>query len=229
MLLDGILGTGITLPLRGEIPEVLSIVSSQKKKPFIVAVDCPSGVDCDSGEAAKECLKADLTVCMAAVKQGLLKYPAHRFVGELAVVDIGLPRSLPAWNDVKGEVMAASKAAALLPPRPEDAHKGTFGTCMVAAGSVNYCGAALLAAEAAYRVGAGLVRVAIPGAIYDTIAGRLPEATWLVLPYTDGVINADGAGSSPAKPGTCIRDAGRTRTWFRNSHPGFFLISSGKK
>jgi NAD(P)H-hydrate epimerase len=90
--------------------------------------------------------------------------------------------------------MTAHKAAALLPPRPEDAHKGTFGTCMIAAGSVNYCGAPLLASEAAYRVGAGLVRTAIPGAIYDAIAGCLPETTWLVLPYTDGVINADGAG-----------------------------------
>jgi NAD(P)H-hydrate epimerase len=194
IILDGILGTGISLPLRGSIPKVLAAVASNKKHPFIVAVDCPSGIDCDSGEAAKECLKADLTVCMAAVKQGLLKYPAHRLVGELAVVDIGLPMSLQTWKDVKGEVMTAHKAAALLPPRPEDAHKGTFGTCMIAAGSVNYCGAPLLASEAAYRVGAGLVRTAIPGAIYDAIAGCLPETTWLVLPYTDGVINADGAG-----------------------------------
>ena len=160
---------------------------------MIVAVDCPSGIDCDSGDAAKECLKADLTVCMAAVKQGLLKYPAHRLVGELAVVDIGLPGSLRAWKGIKGEVMTARKAAALLPLRAEDAHKGTFGTCMIAAGSVNYCGAPLLASEAAYRVGAGLVRTAIPGAIYDAIAGCLPETTWLVLPYTDGVINAEGA------------------------------------
>lgn len=194
VILDGILGTGISLPLRGTIPAVLSAVSSVKSNPVILAVDCPSGVDCDSGDAAKECLKSDLTVCMAAVKQGLLKYPAHCLVGELAVVDIGLPKSLPAWKKIKGEVMTVQKAAALLPLRPEDAHKGTFGTCLVAAGSVNYCGAALLASEAAYRVGAGLVRVAIPGAIYDTIAGRLPEATWLVLPHTDGVINADAAG-----------------------------------
>ena len=64
---------------------------------------------------------------------------------------------------------------------------------MIVAGSVNYCGAPLLASEAAYRVGVGLVRTAIPGAIYDAIAGCLPETTWLVLPYTDGVINAESA------------------------------------
>ena len=194
VILDGILGTGISLPLRGIIPAVLSAVSSVRSNPVIVAVDCPSGVDCDSGASAEECLKADLTVCMAAVKQGLLKYPAHRLVGELAVVNIGLPKSLPAWKEIKGEVMTSQKTTSLLPRRPEDAYKGTFGTCLVVAGSINYCGAALLASEAAYRVGAGLVRVAIPGAIYDTVAGRLPEAIWLMLPHTDGVINADAAG-----------------------------------
>ena len=193
ILLDGILGTGVSLPLRGSVPKVLSAIRSLKKQPLIVAVDCPSGIDCDSGDAAKECLKADLTVCMAAVKQGLLKYPAHPLVGELAVVDIGLPRSLQAWKGIDGEVMTAHKAAAFLPHRAEDAHKGTFGTCMIVGGSVNYCGAPLLASEAAYRVGVGLVRTAIPGAIYDAIAGCLPETTWLILPYTDGVINAESA------------------------------------
>jgi len=193
VILDGILGTGITLPLREAVTKVLSVVRLSQKQPLIVAVDCPSGIDCDSGNAASECLKADLTVCMAAVKQGLLKYPANTFAGELAVVDIGLPKSLQAWKDIKGEVMTSQIVARLLPSRPEDAHKGTFGTCMIVGGSINYCGAPLLASEAAYRIGAGLVRTAIPGAIYEAIAGRLPETTWLVLPYTDGMINADGA------------------------------------
>ena len=193
LILDGILGTGVSLPLIESVSKVLTAIKSPREHPLIVAVDCPSGIDCDSGDAAKECLKADLTVCMAAVKQGLLKYPAHRFVGELTVVDIGLPRTLQAWKGINGEVMTAQKAAALLPLRAEDAHKGTFGTCLIAAGSVNYCGAPLLASESAYRVGAGLVRTAIPGAIYNAIAGGLPETTWLVLPFTDGMINAEGA------------------------------------
>jgi hydroxyethylthiazole kinase-like uncharacterized protein yjeF len=194
VILDGILGTGFSLPLRGTIPAVLTAVTSVKSNPVIVAVDCPSGVDCDSGETAKECLEADLTVCMAAVKHGLLKYPAYQLVGELGVLDIGLPKSLSAWKEIKGEIMTSQKAAGLLPRRPGDAHKGIFGACMVVAGSINYCGAVLLAAEGSYRVGAGLVRAAIPGAIFDTIAGRLPEATWLMLPSTDGVINGDAAG-----------------------------------
>jgi len=70
----GILGTGIKLPLRGTVKDVLIItkksLSQMEMKPSLVAVDCPSGVDCDSGESAEDCLAADMTVTMAAVKQG---------------------------------------------------------------------------------------------------------------------------------------------------------------
>lgn len=193
VILDGIMGTGITLPLQGTVPQILKIVGETRQDAVVVAVDCPSGVDCDSGQAAPECLKADLTVCMAAVKAGLLKFPAAEYTGILDVVDIGLPRSLAGWKSTAGEVLSKPFVSALIPERKKDSHKGTFGTCMVVAGSVNYCGAALLAARAAYRVGAGLVNVAVPGAIYETIAGHLPEATWIILPDTDGLINRDGA------------------------------------
>ena len=193
VLLDGVLGTGIKLPLKREIEEVLAYILAIPDKPTVIAVDCPSGVDCDSGEAAPECLPAELTICMAAVKQGLLRQPALELCGEILAVDIGLPGDLPAWQKAGMEVVDANLAAAWLPTRPVDSHKGTFGTCLIAAGSINYCGAALLASQAAYRVGAGLVRTAIPGAIYDALAGSLPETTWLILPHTLGVLNAEGA------------------------------------
>ena len=76
ILLDGLLGTGIKLPLKPQIAALLEqtlfILQDMDQPPYIIAVDCPSGVDCDSGEAAIECIPADLTVTMAAVKQGLL-------------------------------------------------------------------------------------------------------------------------------------------------------------
>ena len=193
LVLDGILGTGVKLPLKGNIQRALALLKEMEDLPVVVAVDCPSGVDCDSGKAAKECPPADLTVCMAAVKAGLLKQPALSLCGEICAVDIGLPDDLPAWAEVDVEVMDATTAAASMPERPAESHKGTFGACMIAAGSVNYCGAALLAARAAYRVGAGLVRVAVPGAIYDTLAGQMAEATWLMLPHTMGAINGEAA------------------------------------
>ena len=82
---------------------------------------------------------------MAAVKQGLLKLPAFEFVGQLTVVDIGLPDDLASFHELKTEVADYDLVAGLLPERGLDSHKGTFGTALIAAGSLNYTGAALLA------------------------------------------------------------------------------------
>lgn len=190
LLVDGVLGTGIQLPVRGRLADLLGEVKSQlasrEQPPLVVAVDCPSGVDCDSGEVDESCIPADLTVTMAAVKQGLLKFPAFSLLGELVLVDIGLPPDLPALKKIAREVVTDHHAREVLPERPLDAHKGTFGTALILAGSANYPGAALLSAGGAYRIGAGLVTVGAPAVVQSCMAGQLPEATWLVLEDRDG-------------------------------------------
>jgi NAD(P)H-hydrate epimerase len=197
LLLDGVLGTGVRLPLKGDVANVLAetqtILDKLEERPVVVAVDCPSGVDCDTGETAPEAIPADLTVTMAAVKQGLLKLPAFGLVGDLQVVDIGLPENLPSLGSLQAEVAEEDSVAALLPERPLDSHKGTFGTALIAAGSVNYTGAALLAGQAAYRVGAGLVTLAVPAPLHAALAGQFPEATWVLLPHEVGVISQAAA------------------------------------
>ena len=199
VLLDGVLGTGTKLPLKKDVAELLAEVNDildgldALSGPLVVAVDCPSGVDCDSGEVADETVAADLTVTMAAVKQGLLKLPAFEYVGDLEVVEIGLPDDLPSLKGINVEVAEADSVAALLPERPIDSHKGTFGTALIAAGSINYTGAAVLAGEAAYRAGTGLVTLAVPVPVHVALAGRFPEATWVLLPHEMGVIAANGA------------------------------------
>jgi hydroxyethylthiazole kinase-like uncharacterized protein yjeF len=199
VLLDGLLGTGIKLPLKAEMSAVLSAAHNAlhelDEPPFVIAVDCPSGVDCDTGAAADECLAADLTVTMAAVKQGLFRFPAFDLVGELEVVDIGLPDDLPALTSIRRFVPDFELVAGFLPPRPADAHKDTFGTALIAAGSVSYTGAAYLSAKAAYRVGAGLVTLAVPEPLYPALAGHLPEVTWIPLPHENGFIARDGAST----------------------------------
>ena len=82
-----------------------------------------------------------------------------------------------------------------MPDRDLDAHKGTFGTALIAAGSLNYTGAALLAANAAYRVGAGLVTLAVPEPLHAALAGQLPEATWILLPHEAGFISEDASAT----------------------------------
>ena len=157
VLLDGLLGTGFELPLKGDLVELLHHVRVNTILPHVVAVDCPSAVNCDTGETAAEVIPAEITVCMAAVKKGLLQFPAYQYVGQLELVDLGFPEDLSVWQDVRDEVMTEERAAQLLPVRPIDGHKGSFGSTILAVGSVTYTGAALLAGKAALRSGVGLV------------------------------------------------------------------------
>lgn len=188
-LLDGVLGTGIQLPLKPELARLLQHVSGFSPQPFVVAVDCPSGVDADTGSMADETISADVTVTMEAVKTGTLLFPAFERVGSLEVVGLGLPEDLKAANEIHRQVITEGYVRRNLPKRPLDGHKGTFGTAMIVAGSVYFTGAAYLAGKAAYRIGTGLVRLAVPSPLHAALAGRLPEATWLLLPHEVGVIS----------------------------------------
>lgn len=192
ILLDGVLGTGIRLPLKGRVGEVLAetkrILEDSEPRPVVIAVDCPSGLDCDSGEVAPESFPADFTVTMAAVKRGILAFPAYEYIGDLELVDIGLTEELNIWRSISRFVVDHEYVESHLPKRKLDAHKGTFGTALIIAGSRNYTGAALLAGQAAYRSGAGLVTLAVPENLHPMLAGHFVEATWLPLPQEDGAI-----------------------------------------
>ena len=196
VVLDAVLGTGFRLPLRQDVASVLAragaLLARRFPPPLRVAVDCPSGLDCDSGAHAPESLAADLTVTLAAVKPGLLRPPGCRLAGEIVVGDIGLKPDLRELKEVQMEMADANTVRGWLPARPIDAHKGTFGKVVIAAGSVNYPGSGGLAGRAAYRVGAGLVCLAVPGGVQGPLISTLPEATWVILPHEMGVI-AEGA------------------------------------
>jgi hydroxyethylthiazole kinase-like uncharacterized protein yjeF len=197
VVVDALLGTGFQLPLRGTLKEVLATarkaLAGKAERPLVVALDCPSGLDCDTGEIADEALWADLTVTLAAAKAGQFRFPGAAAVGELLIADIGIPATQKELSKVRIELATAEVVRGWLPDRPRDAHKGTFGRAIIVAGSVNFPGAAALAGLAAYRVGAGLVTLAVPGPIQALIAPQLPEATWLLLPNEMGVIAAPAA------------------------------------
>jgi NAD(P)H-hydrate epimerase len=168
---------------------------------------------------------------MAAVKRGMLKLPAFEYLGDLALVEIGLPDELPSFDSIHAEVADHDLIAGLLPERPLASHKGTFGTAVLAAGSINYTGAALLAGKAAYRAGAGLVTMAVPAPLHNTLAGHFPESTWVLLPHEMGAINGaaaevltkslERANSLLLGPGFGIED--KTKEFMEN------LLKGGKK
>ncbi len=213
VILDSLLGIGATQPLRGVIADVLRNVKAglaqvivdpltplnrppkpAPPRPLIVAVDGPSGLDFDSGDIDPLALKAHLTVTFATPKWGHFTLPGAEYVGELLVADIGIPKGV----EIPSRGVAVADPETIrpwLPARPLDAHKGTFGKALIVAGSVNYTGAALLAASAAVRAGAGLVTLAIPNLLHTAIVPALPEVTYILLSHTLGVL--DGRAIAP--------------------------------
>ena len=194
-IVDALLGTGSSRPISGDlagIMERLAAVRSKTVKPKLVAVDLPSGLDADSGRLDPLAVGADETVTFHAPKVGLYMQPGAAAAGSVQQVEIGIPPGLD--EDLQTEVLERRAAKALLPTRASDAHKGTFGRVLVIAGSARYPGAAVLAAKAAYRAGAGLVTIATPQSIATHMISAVPEATLLPLPeYDAGVISGHDA------------------------------------
>ena len=206
VIIDALLGTGSAPPLRESIATILRAVhtalkpvsttnihdlqqgpESTKKPPLIIAVDGSSGLDFDTGEVDDLTLPADITVTFAAPKWGHLKRPGANLTGRLIVVDIGTQDSANVQSNYS--IATAEMIKTWLPKRPPDAHKGTFGRALIIAGSANYTGAAILSTLGALRTGAGLVTLAIPSILHSSVVSAVPEATYLLLPHTLGIVN----------------------------------------
>ncbi|MDO8671792.1 MAG: NAD(P)H-hydrate dehydratase, partial [Dehalococcoidia bacterium] len=153
-------------------------------RPYLVALDIPTGLNADTGEADLACFAADLTVALGFPKVGMFLFPGAANVGTLITRSIGLPDQLAA--DIKTGLLNANCVRNLLPPRLANANKGTFGKVLVVGGSINYVGAPCLAALAAIRTGAGLVTLATCSSLQPVAAAKLTEATFLPLPEVAG-------------------------------------------
>jgi NAD(P)H-hydrate epimerase len=214
---DALAGIGT----HGALREPLATLARQLNetpKTYVVALDVPSGIDADSGQTPGETVRADLTVTLGAVKQGLLRFPAAERVGQLVAREIGIPAA--AELGLPYHVLDVSGMA---PPRPMDAHKYHFGRVLVLAGSDHFLGAPVLSSGGALRVGAGLVTVGSTAGVRTTVAAHLPEATYTIqdvnldvtaaAPYLgthDVVVIGPGLGRGPAQT-AFVRDVLRQR------------------
>lgn len=183
VVVDALLGTGITSAPRGFYNEVLDIMNSQGK--LKVAVDIPSGVSADSGVIPGNHFKADVTVTFGSPKVGLVTPPAREAVGRLVVADISIPRIVVDESPCAAYLLEEGDMSSRLPSRAGDAHKGSFGHLVIAAGSVGMGGAASLAGAGALRVGAGLVTAAVPEGIAVAFEVGVREVMTRPLPQTD--------------------------------------------
>ena len=197
LVIDAVLGTGRARPLQGRLRDILlclSEVRTRPRRPLLIALDLPTGLNADTGELDPACPGADVALALGYPKRGLLAFPGAGSVGRLTVLDIGVPPGLAEEQEIGLELLTKEWVARRLPPRPPNSHKGTFGHALVVAGSRNYSGAAYLASQACVRTGAGLTTLASPQGVYPIAAAKSAEVIHLPLPEDDdGRISAAAA------------------------------------
>jgi NAD(P)H-hydrate epimerase len=183
LIVDALLGTGLAGPVEGLLAQVIEDVNAaaarargDSHRARVVAVDMPSGLASDGQDYGGPVILAEMTVTLTAPKVGQLVSPRSECVGKLVVREIGTPPSL-LENDARLTLhwLEPGEFRSLPLRRRRDAHKGSFGHALIAAGSLGKTGAAVMAARAALRTGAGLVTVATPLDVLPIVAAGMPE------------------------------------------------------
>jgi NAD(P)H-hydrate epimerase len=175
VVVDGILGTGVQGAPRDRQARAIQQVN-QAGRP-VLAIDIPSGVDGATGAVPGEAVQADVTVSFGAPKLGGLLHPGRALTGRLVAVEIGFP-PMPEGT-ASAEVATPEWAQARLPARSADTHKNEVGRLMVVAGKHGMAGAAVLAARAGFRGGAGLVQVCSAPENREVLQAAVPDAIFV--------------------------------------------------
>jgi len=178
VIIDAIIGIGLTSDLRGEVLSAVSVINSSRAR--VISADIPTGVHADTGAILGDAVKADITVTFSLAKPGHFVEPGCICSGELRVRDIGIPKNV--IDDIDSLMYAAMSDTINLPRRRRDTHKGNYGRALIIAGSIGYTGAPALCARAATKMGAGLVSLGVPKSIYDIMAVKLNEEMPFPLP-----------------------------------------------
>ncbi len=174
LVVDAILGTGISFPAQGLIKDAIDVINASETP--VVSVDIPSGICADTGKALGSAINADYTVVIQTYKRGHLLCDGINASGHTVVADIGIAVDEESLNGKNVPFALDELDICTIPKRNKNAHKGDFGRVLVVAGSEGMSGAAYLSAFAAYRCGAGIVEVFTPESNRQIIQTLLPEA-----------------------------------------------------
>ncbi len=193
VIVDGVLGTGLSGPARGPAAAAIKYINAQSTRCFCVSIDVPSGLNAETGRVEGEAVYADLTVTIGLPKRGLLKPSALEYVGHLEVANIGIPEKFvqDVAVDEDEEFIFATDVRSMFSRRKRDSHKGSYGRVLLIGGSRGMSGAILLAARAALRSGVGLVSVLTTEEVGPLLMPVAPEAMVHVGETTpDGALSA---------------------------------------
>ena len=190
IIVDAVFGTGFHGSLPDEIKPLFKIVSESKA--LKIACDLPSGVNAKNGQVSDGTVKCDYTVCFHALKLGLLLSPAKEFCGEITTCNISIPNQAEDF-EFEIEKLNTTLVKSFLPPRPNNAHKGTFGKLLCVCGCSGYRGAAAISTLAALRTGVGLVNLCTVDEVISSLSSSIYEATYTRLESENGFISCDNA------------------------------------
>lgn len=182
LLVDALLGTGISMPVKDHYQSAIEAMNTSGLP--TIAVDIPSGINTDTGAIMGTAVHARLTATFGLPKLGLYLGPAIDHVGEIHHVDIGIPQGYIDDLNLSVGLMTQSAIRDLFPDRKPSSHKGTFGHAGIIAGSPGKTGAASLAAQAALRIGTGLVTVATPESANVSLEAKTLEVMTMPMPET---------------------------------------------
>ncbi len=178
LIIDSLFGFGLGRSISDRLANDIHTLN-QWHKP-IVSVDLPSGIDTDTGKVLGVAIKATDTLCLGLWKLGLFQTPAVEYIGNLHLVDIGIPNHVINEKialDLAIELMTVTKVKTILPiPRPLNTHKYRQGNILLICGSNQYAGAALLSGYGANSGGVGMLTMIVPRSIKPLINNNLPSA-----------------------------------------------------
>ena len=206
VILDGILGTGVTGAPRE--PQAALIAHLNRMAVPIAAVDGPSGANFSTGAVAGACVRATLTVSLGWPNIGLLRHPAREYCGRIECVEIGFP---PPSSPMGARAITGRWIARTLIARAPNAHKGRAGYLVLVAGQSGMAGAAVLGARAALRGGVGILKVVGDPANREVLQRTCPGAIYVSWDDEDECDGAVGwAGALAIGPGLGRSDARRS-------------------
>lgn len=173
IVVDAILGTGYKGRLKPYIETVVDMINSQSS--YIISIDSPTGLNSDTGFAESSCVMATKTVTLGLPKIGLVINDGPNYCGELVVEGLSIPEKAYDMVGITRYLTDNSFVSTFIKSRRQNSHKGTFGRVFVVAGSKGMAGAGLLSSNAALRIGAGIVELAVPMCLFNIVSGKVPE------------------------------------------------------
>jgi len=233
LIIDAILGISIRHSVEGKLKKIVEMLN-QSDIP-IVSIDVPTGICSDTGEIMGIAVNAYMTVTFAFQKVGLCLYPGAKCAGKVKVCDIGIV--FDGVHSNNGTYHALEKKdLALLPTRPSYSNKGTFGKILIIAGSVNMSGASYFSAKAAYKTGAGLVKIVAPKENRIILQSALPEAMLMTYAANQAAQIKEGLSAAflwadviVIGPGLGLSEDARQLLWytFENVRKPFIIDADG--